>query len=292
MNLKKECLGRGNAFTLKLTFCLCLLDKQQSNQTCWVFYPEAFTLLKRQMSDWCDCGSDVKVAHIQRQRLRMQRYPNQLWIWSRMVRVLWPLTSCLELHMCARVPYGGLLKWWAWMWLLMASKSFLDFFQPESFSLQTGIQAAAISTCYQLPHSNQGFPRVQREDDSDSPNSSWRPQQLWNIPDLLLKVYDFWPHFEGRIANCIKTFSVRTFETCPMVFVLFNPSLGWEWVKFNRVLISSREKLTLSLRLPLVPIGMTLSILSDPGIIPLLSTQKYQEHVWGSCNVLAEICAP
>lgn len=222
----------------------------------------------------------------------VQRYPNWIWIWSRMVRVLWPLTSCLELHMCTRVPYRGLLKWWAWMWLLMASKSFLDFFQPDSFSLQTGIQAADISTCYQLPHSNQDFPRVQTEDDSDSPNSSWRPQQLWNIPDLLLKVYDFWSHFEGRVANCIKTFSVRTFETCPMAFVLLNPSLGWEWVKFNRVLISSREKLTLSLRLPLIPIGVTLSILSDPGITPLLSTQKYQEHIWGSCNVLGEICAP
>lgn len=72
MNLKKECLGRGNTFTLKPTFCLCLLDKQQSNQACRVFYPEAFTLLKRQMSDWCDCGPDIRVAHIQRQRLRMQ----------------------------------------------------------------------------------------------------------------------------------------------------------------------------------------------------------------------------
>lgn len=72
MNLKKECLGRGNTFTLKPNFCLCLLDKQKSNQARRVFYPEAFTLLKRQMSDWCDCGPDVRVAHIQRQRLRMQ----------------------------------------------------------------------------------------------------------------------------------------------------------------------------------------------------------------------------
>jgi len=56
-----------------------------------------------------------------------------------------------------------------------------------------------------------------------------------------------------------------------MEFVLLNPSSRWEGVKFGGVLILGKQKLMLSLKLPLVPIGVTLSILSDTGIIPLVS---------------------
>lgn len=116
--------------------------------------------------------------------------------------------------------------------------SFLGFFQPDSFSLQTGVQDAATSMCHQLPCSNQGFPRVQREDDGDSPGSLGRPQHLWNTPGTLLKVCDFWSHSEGRVANFIdfKTFCLSgPLKRVPWILCYFIPVWGgkdWHLAEF------------------------------------------------------------
>lgn len=153
VNLKRECLGRQALralSTLKLTFSL---NKQQSNQACWVFYPKAFTLLKRQMSElvWLPPRQKggIYAEAVSKDATgcsSMQRYPDWLLIWSRITRILWPLNFCLP----KILPYGRLLKWWAWTQILTMSKYFLGFSQSDSFSLQTGfrLQTQVHGTSY------------------------------------------------------------------------------------------------------------------------------------------------
>lgn len=49
--------------------------------------------------------------------------------------------------------------------------------------------------------------------------------------------------------------------------MLLNPSLQWEGVKSMSILILIWERVVFSLRLPLVPTNVTLSVLGDPGIM-------------------------
>lgn len=139
------------------------------------------------------------------------------------------------------------------------SKSFLYFFPPDSFSLQTGVQAAATSMSYHLPHSNQSFPSERREDDSDSQMLNENPSTCEILQTHFWKSITLSSHAGGRIANFIwfKTFCISgrlkqvPWILCCLIPVLcgkeWNLAQFWSWIGggiWNR--------LTLSLRLPWV----------------------------------------
>lgn len=169
------------------------------------------------------------------------------------------------------------------------SKYFLFFFPPDSFSLQTRAQAAGTSAWYKLPHRNHRSPGWEDEkegerDDNEPPNSPWREWHLWNTPSPLLKAYlwlfvTVWGQ-DSTFYWVYDFLSIWTFKA--WICLLLKPSLRWEGVKFIRILILTRERVVFSLRLPLVPTNVTLTIHGIVVLVPQfeISWPMHQVMLW------------